>query len=111
MKHIAFGPTFSERVVALAREIPAGRVSTYGSIARAAGGGTMASRSVTGILARAWEMGVCDIPWHRIVYSDGRVWIDDVHAKERLRLYKKEGIELDEKNRIIDFGEMLYEFK
>jgi alkylated DNA nucleotide flippase Atl1 len=44
--------SFSERVVAIALSIPPGRVATYGAIARAAGGGGMASQSITGILAK-----------------------------------------------------------
>lgn len=105
------GPTFSERVVQLAREVPAGRVTTYGAIAKAAGGGSMASRSVTGILVKAWNTGTHDIPWHRIVYAGGKIWIDDAHQAERMKLYKKEKIELDKNNRIKDFWDILYEFK
>jgi len=103
--------TFSERVVGLALSIPSGRVTTYGHIARAAGGGSMASRSVTGILSKAYKNGATDIPWHRIVYADGKVWITEKYRKERLRLYKKEGIELDEKERIKKFQDILIEFK
>ena len=87
--------TFSERVVKIAREIPKGRVSTYGRIARAAGAGPMASQSITSILGKAYDAGVRDIPFHRIVYADGRAWLSEGYATERLRLYKKEGIEVD----------------
>jgi len=50
----------------------------------------MASQSVTSILAKAYNEGATDIPFHRIVYADGRVWIDVKNEKERMRLYKKE---------------------
>lgn len=103
--------TFSERVLKLALSIPKGRVSTYGRIAKAAGGGGMASRSVTGILVKAWNEGNHKIPWHRIVYTDGKVWTDESHKAERLRLYKKEKIEVDEKGKIKDFNKVLFEFK
>jgi alkylated DNA nucleotide flippase Atl1 len=103
--------TFSEYVVKLARMIPKGRVTTYGRIAKAAGGGAMASQSITGILGKAYNEGAKDIPFHRIVYADGHVWIDDAHQKERLRLYKKEGIKLDKNNKIQDFHDILFEFK
>ena len=102
--------TFSERVVALALSIPRGRVTTYQILARRAGGGGMAHRSVTGILGKAWNKGEHRIPWHRIVYSDGRVWISPATKKKRLALYKKEKIELDTRNRIVDFRDKLYEF-
>lgn len=102
--------TFSERVVALALSIPSGRVATYGAIARAAGGGGIAAQSVTGVLSKAWEKGEKKIPFHRIVYSDGRIWVNAEYRAKRLALYKKEGIKLDTKDRIVDFHEKLFEF-
>ncbi len=102
--------TFSERVVELALSIPWGRVSTYGTIARAAGAGGMAGQSITSILGKAWEQGEHKIPFHRIVYSDGRIWISEEYRKKRMALYKKEGIEVDKNNRIKDFRDKLYEF-
>ena len=102
--------TFTDHVLKAALSIPPGRVTTYGRIARAAGGGAMASQSVTSILGKAWQAGEHRIPWHRIVYADGRVWVDDEHFAERMRLYKKEGIELDEKGRIKNFRDILFEF-
>ncbi len=103
--------TFSERVVELALMVPEGMVTTYGAIAKAAGGGSMASRSVTGILGKAYMAGQKDIPFHRIVYSNGTVWIDAAHKEKRLKLYKKEGIEVDAKGVIKDFRDKLFEFK
>lgn len=103
--------TFSERVIKLALSIPPGRVTTYGRIARAAGGGTMASQSITSILSKAWDNGEKSIPFHRIVYADGHIWIDDHYRAARMKLYKKEGIELDKKNRITNFRSIIYEFK
>ncbi len=91
--------------------IPKGRVTTYGAISRAAGGGAMAAQSITNILGKAYMAGVKDIPFHRIVYADGRVWIDDKHYAERMRLYRKEGIKLDAKGRIQNFRDILVEFK
>lgn len=103
--------TFSERVIKIAMSIPKGRVTTYGAISRAAGGGAMAAQSITNILGKAYMAGVKDIPFHRIVYADGRVWIDDKHYAERMRLYKKEGIKIDAKGRIQNFRDILVEFK
>lgn len=102
--------TFSDRVVKLALSIPAGKVSTYGAIAKAARGGSMAARSITGILGKAWEKGEKNIPFHRIVYADGRIWVSGEYRKKRMALYKKEKIEVDKADRIVDFGEKLYEF-
>lgn len=103
MKKVTFGKTFSERVVELALSIPSGRVTTYGDLARASGAGPMAAQSITSILSKASHSGTKGIPFHRIVYANGTIWVDDHHRKKRLALYKKEGIKLDEKDRIIDF--------
>jgi methylated-DNA-protein-cysteine methyltransferase-like protein len=102
--------TFSERVVQLALSIPAGRVSTYGALARAAGGGAMAAQCITTILSKAWDQGEKNIPFHRIVYSDGRIWISDAYRKKRMALYKKERIQVDKNDRIVDFRDKLMEF-
>ncbi len=103
-------PTFSERVVRLALSIPSGRVTTYGDIARACGGGAMASQSITGILAKAYRNGEKNIPFHRIVYSDGRVWMSPEYEKKRLKLYRQEGIRIDAKGRIENFPEVRLQF-
>ena len=90
-------------MVELARSIPSGRVTTYGDLARAAGAGQMASQSITNILGKAADSGIRDIPFHRIVYANGKIWIDEECRKARMKLYKKEGIKIDEKDRVVDF--------
>jgi alkylated DNA nucleotide flippase Atl1 len=102
---------FSKRVLKLALSIPPGRVTTYGALSRAAGGGAMAAQSITTILGKSWEAGEKNIPFHRIVYADGRIWTSPQYHEERMRRYKKEKIEIDEKNRIKDFRDKLFEFK
>jgi methylated-DNA-protein-cysteine methyltransferase related protein len=99
---------FSKRVYDLALSIPEGRVTTYGAIAKAAGGGAMASRSITSILGKAPNPKA--IPWHRIVYAGGKVWMSPEHEAERRKRYKREGIKLNDRNHIIDFEEIFYDF-
>lgn len=103
--------TFSQRVVQAALSIPSGRVTTYGRLARACGAGPMASQSITGILAKAYNEGEKGIPFHRIVYANGTIWINDEYKAKRMKLYKKEGIKVDEKGKIKNFNEILFEFK
>lgn len=110
LTHKAAMSTFSERVVKLALTIPSGKVTTYAILARGAGGGGMAARSITGILGKAWEKGEKAIPFHRIVYSDGRIWTSPEYHKKRMALYKKEGIAIDKKNRVVDFMDHIHEF-
>lgn len=99
---------FSQRVWELATSIPEGRVTTYGILARAAGGGAQSARSITSILGKAPNQTA--IPFHRIVYANGKVWLSSEYEKERRKLYKKEGIEIDEKGMIQNFEEVLYYF-
>ncbi|RSK34297.1 MGMT family protein [Bhargavaea beijingensis] len=77
---------FTERVVKLLKEVPAGTVASYGQIARLAGnpGG---ARHVSRILhSMSRKHG---IPWHRIVNAKGEIVISDGEAafeqEERLR--------------------------
>lgn len=103
--------TFSQKVVELALSIPKGRVVTYGMLAKRAGSGPMASQSITSILGKAYIAGEKNIPWHRIVYAGGKIWIDDAHRAERMKLYKNEKIEIDAKGKIKDFEDKLWDFK
>ncbi len=102
--------TFSERVIDAARKIPKGRVTTYGRISKACGGGGMAAQSITSILSKAADQGIA-IPFHRIVYADGHIWVNDEYRAKRMKLYKEEGIEIDKDDRIKNFADKLYEFR
>ncbi|MFA5025969.1 MAG: MGMT family protein [Candidatus Shapirobacteria bacterium] len=100
---------FTQNVWKLAKKIPSGRITTYGYLAAAAGGHPMMAQMITHILSKAPEIE--SIPFHRIVYSDGRVWLDQKYKNERLKLFKKEGIKLDKNNRIVDFEKLIYIFE
>jgi methylated-DNA-protein-cysteine methyltransferase related protein len=102
-------PTFSEKVLFLALRIPKGRVTTYGALARAAGGGPMASQSITSLLGKAWERGEKTIPFHRIVYADGKVWMSDEYREKRMKQYKREKIHLNDRDRIKNFHDIVLE--
>jgi alkylated DNA nucleotide flippase Atl1 len=80
--------TFSERVIEAVLAIPSGRVTTYGRLTRACGAGPMASQSITGILGKVHNEGVKGIPFHRIVYADGKILASDEYRTKRLKLYK-----------------------
>jgi methylated-DNA-protein-cysteine methyltransferase-like protein len=97
---------FSERLLKLALQIPEGKVTTYGDLVQKAGGVPAQSRFVTSILSKANKENKYKIPYHRIVYSNGKVWIDPDFRAERLRIYKKEGIKLDKNDKIIDFDKI-----
>ncbi len=99
---------FSKTIWELATSIPAGRVTTYGILANTAGGGGQAARSVSGILSKAPNQKA--IPWHRIVYAGGRVWMTPECEDNRRELYALENIYVNEKGYIQDFEEIVYYF-
>jgi methylated-DNA-protein-cysteine methyltransferase-like protein len=99
---------FTKNVWELAKKIPSGRVVTYGLLAVSAGGHPILAQMITSILSKSPD--VDQIPFHRIVYSDGRVWLDPKYKAERLKLYAQEGIRLDKNFKIIDFEKLIYYF-
>ena len=60
---------FTRRVLHVLRRIPAGRVVTYGDVARLAGR-PGAARAVGQIMRRADEPG---LPYHRVIAAGGRL--------------------------------------
>lgn len=98
--------TFKTEVIKLAEEIPFGKVTTYGILARAAGGHPMNARNITHILSRSNK----EIPFHRIVYSDGKIWISKDNEQERKKLYQKEGITITNKNKVANLIDHLHTF-
>jgi len=98
---------FSQRVFELAIAIPAGRVTTYGHLATAAGGGAQAARSVTSILSKHPNRNV--VPFHRIVYAGGRVWSTDKSYRARQKLYQQEAIVVNATGSIENFDDILWD--
>jgi methylated-DNA-protein-cysteine methyltransferase-like protein len=87
------------RVYALVRKIPRGRVITYGTLARALklpGGARTAGR------AMAASPSGTGVPWHRVVGAGGKLLIREPHASLQRKLLETEGMELAEK-RILNF--------
>jgi methylated-DNA-protein-cysteine methyltransferase-like protein len=99
--------TFSQRVWELAISIPEGRVITYGGLAKAAGAPPMASRSISSILGKAPNQKA--IPWHRIVYAGGKVWLSPEYETKRRKLYKREGITINKTGYIENFEDILWD--
>lgn len=105
--------SFSEGVWKLTKQIPEGRVSTYGGIARALGR-PAASRAVGQALKRNPNAPV--VPCHRVVKSDGRLGgfrgSDERNTREKADMLRREGIILVEKDNgyIIDMKRFAYRF-
>jgi methylated-DNA-protein-cysteine methyltransferase related protein len=76
----------TERVLRCIQSLPAGTVSSYGAIARAAGW-PRAARQVVRIL-RATQ----GLPWHRVVGSGGAIKLGGENAAEQKFRLRMEGV-------------------
>lgn len=84
--------TFQDRVYWLTRQIPPGRVATYGQLALLAGS-PRAARAVGQLMRTSVERGLT-IPWHRVVNASGGIsGRDDVaRCREQRRRLEDEEI-------------------
>jgi methylated-DNA-[protein]-cysteine S-methyltransferase len=73
----------------LLQRVPAGKVSTYGDLAKALGN-PLASRQVGRILGR--NPNPIKVPCHRVVMSDGKVGGYFYGSERKKELLEKEGI-------------------
>ncbi|OQX74432.1 MAG: cysteine methyltransferase [Campylobacteraceae bacterium 4484_4] len=99
---------FQRNVWEAMRLIPKGKVTTYGAIARYLGTGAV--RAVGSAVGK--NPYAPEVPCHRVVRSDGRLGnysgAGGIAAKRRL--LESEGVRI-EGERIIDFGNLFFDFK
>ena len=89
---------FTGRVVRLIRSIPAGRVMTYGQIARLAGNPRGARQVVRILHAMSERYG---LPWHRVVNARGEIAIPDAAGRAlQADLLRGEGVDVDADGRV-----------
>lgn len=97
--------TFREQVFALVRQIPRGRISTYGDVASMLGR-PRAARGVGWALASLDEEGSAPggepVPWWRVVNRNGEVSSPSLHhvAQRQRVLLVSEGVHFDAGGRI-----------
>ena len=89
---------FTAEVVRILKEIPEGRVVTYGQVARMAGS-PRAARQVVRILHTMSEKHA--LPWHRVVNMRGEIVVpaDDSREFQRM-LLRGEGVVFLEDGRV-----------
>lgn len=102
-------PAFFRQVYRAATRIPAGRVSTYGDVAEAAGA-PGAARAVGTAMRECQDSKA--VPCHRVVRSDGtvgRYGSGAAGVARKIRLLAEEGVEVDPTTlRIRDFARIRY---
>ncbi|CEI80596.1 MGMT family protein [Oceanobacillus oncorhynchi] len=81
---------FTEEVIKIIREIPSGKVMTYGQIAREAGN-SRAARQVVRVLHSMSKKH--QLPWHRVINAKGQLAIpnEEGNWEQRTRL-EAEGV-------------------
>jgi methylated-DNA-protein-cysteine methyltransferase-like protein len=99
---------FTERVVEIIKNIPEGKVMTYGQIATLAGS-PRGARQVVRVLHSLSEK--YKLPWHRVINSKGEISIKDYesHALQKVFL-ESEGVKFTSNNTInlIEFQSQEY---
>jgi methylated-DNA-[protein]-cysteine S-methyltransferase len=97
---------FNKAVLKKIKDIPAGRVTTYGLVARALRR-PGAARAVGNALNK--NPDAPQVPCHRVVKSDGSQGGYAGGAKIKIVLLKKEGVRIIN-NKIVDFNLILFKF-
>lgn len=94
-------PNFYERVYAITKRIPQGRVSAYSAIA-AALGAPRAARAVGYALMHLPFERTKDVPWHRVIAKKGTISLGGAFERpaEQKRLLIREGVTFDAEGRI-----------
>lgn len=98
---------FQERVWKLLSEIPAGKTTTYGEIAKALG-----KRGAARAVGNACNANpfAPKVPCHRVVASDGKIGGYAHGLKKKIGLLKKEGIRV-KNGKIADFDGVFWRFE
>ena len=96
----------SEETYRLLRQVPRGRVTSYGALAEALGA-KEASRLVGHYMAT--NPYAPEVPCHRVVHSDGRLgrYSSPRGAEQKAEMLEKEGVRV-EKGRIVDFEAIMF---
>ncbi|RLC52603.1 MAG: DNA methyltransferase [Candidatus Cloacimonadota bacterium] len=97
---------FSKKTIELMKQIPPGKVCTYGQIATLAGN-NRGARQVVRLLNSSWKKE--NLPWHRIVNSKGTISLRQGDGYEMQKsLLEAEGIEFNSNDKI-DFSRFLWQ--
>jgi methylated-DNA-protein-cysteine methyltransferase-like protein len=105
---------FNQRVWEVVRQIPPGKVTTYGRIAEMiAPPGDMNLKDYLAFGAR-WVGGAmagcpADVPWQRVINAQGKISLRrGADADAQRQLLEAEGVQFDERGRV-DFNKYLWE--
>src|SRR3989344_7907823 len=90
--------TFSEKVYALLRKVPKGKVTTYKALANALG--TKAYHAVGNAMNK--NPHAPQVPCHRVINANGKLGGFATGLNNKIKLLKEEGVEI--KGNVIDLN-------
>lgn len=86
--------TFTTNVLTIIKQIPPGKIMTYGQVAAAAGS-PKAARQVTRILHSM--SAKYNLPWHRVVNVHGQIVLKEQAARDfQKQTLQEEGVEIEQ---------------
>ena len=89
---------FSLKAINIMKNIPGGKVVTYGQVAAYAGN-NRGARQIVRLLNSSWEKE--QLPWHRVINSKGKISLNPGDGYELQKmLLENEGILFDENDRV-----------
>jgi methylated-DNA-protein-cysteine methyltransferase-like protein len=90
--------SLNEMIYAVVRQVPAGRVTTYGTVAKLVAGATA---RIVGYAMAATPKG-SNVPWQRVINSQGKISPHGYGYGSTIqrKLLEEEGIVFDEKGKI-----------
>lgn len=90
-----------DRIYDLVRQVPAGKVVSYGQVAKIVGG---CSARMVGYAMSALKSSksINDVPWQRVINSQGKcsVFGDSIGNSLQMQYLQSEGIEFDVEGRV-----------
>jgi methylated-DNA-protein-cysteine methyltransferase related protein len=92
-----------ERIYAMVRRIPPGKVTTYGRVAELVGGCT--ARVVGYAMAALKQVSSPEVPWQRVINAQGKISVhgDGIGTAMQRTLLEEEGVVFDRNGRV-DFS-------
>lgn len=105
---IAIPSYFTENIIHVIKNIPKGKVLTYGFIAKLSGN-PRAARQVSWVLHSSSKKH--NLPWHRVISSNGKLSMTSIEDKQyHKKLLELEGIEFSDEFKI-DLKKYLWDIK
>lgn len=94
----------SELIIEIIKNIPEGKVLTYGEVAARAGS-PMSARLVSNLLHSCSDK--YGLPWHRVINAKGKISLTGIIGEEQRQLLLMEGVEFT--SGTVDLVKYLYE--